>query len=82
MFGELPAWAFYVRHAKDIHFKNVKLLLKDDEFRPALVFDDVTGINLENVTFPNNLQSNQVILRNAHEFNMTPNNDKQVIKID
>jgi polygalacturonase len=82
MFGELPAWAFYVRHAKDIHFKNVKLLLKDDEFRPALVFDDVTGINLEKVTFPNNLQSNQVVLKNAHEFKRTPNNDKQVIKID
>jgi polygalacturonase len=82
MFGELPAWAFYVRHAKDIHFKNVKLLLKDDEFRPALVFDDVTGINLEKVTFPNNLQSNQVVLKNAHAFKREPNNDKQVIKID
>jgi hypothetical protein len=62
--------------------KTINFLLKDDEFRPALVFDDVTGINLEKVTFPNNLQSNQVILKNAHAFKRAPNNDKQVMKID
>ncbi len=62
MFGELPAWAFYVRHAKGIQMKNVKLLLKGYDFRPAIIFDDANGINLEEITFPNDLQSNQVIL--------------------
>ncbi len=82
MFGELPAWAFYVRHAKGIHLKNVTLQLKDYEFRPALIFDDVKGINLEEVTFPNDLQSSQVILKNCNDFKMKPGNDKQVIKMD
>lgn len=82
MFGELPAWAFYVRHAKDIHIKNVTLLLKQYDFRPALIFDDVKGVNLEAVTFPNNHHNNQVILKNCDGFRMSPQNDKQVIKMD
>jgi hypothetical protein len=41
MFGELPAWGFYLRHAEGIEFSNVCLVLKKAEFRPALVLDDV-----------------------------------------
>ena len=43
MFGELPAWGFYVRHAKNIHFRHVRLSHKDPSFRPAAIFDDVQG---------------------------------------
>ncbi len=82
MFGELPAWAFYVRHAKDIKMKNVSLLLNDYDFRPAFIFDDVDEINLEKVSFPNSLQANQVILKDCDSFKMKPNNDKHVIKMD
>lgn len=49
MFGELPAWGFYVRHVRDIVFRNVCLSLADSDFRPAFVFDDVFGIKLEQV---------------------------------
>jgi hypothetical protein len=56
--------------------------LKDDEFRSALVFDDVTGINLEEVAFPNDLHNKEIILKNCTNFKMKPNNDKQVINMD
>ena len=82
MFGELPAWAFYVRHVKGIEMKNVSLLLDEYDFRPALIFDDVDGINLDKITFPDTLQSNQVILKNCNNFKMKPNSNKQVIKMD
>lgn len=52
MFGELPAWGFYVRHAEGIRMKNVKISYKTDDFRPAMVFDDVKGIKLESVAIP------------------------------
>lgn len=52
MFGELPAWGFYVRHADGIRFSNVRLRLKDSDFRPAIVLDDVTGCQLQTVTAP------------------------------
>lgn len=47
---ELPAWGFYVRHVDGISFKNVKLTVADVDYRPAFVFDDVTGIVMDNVT--------------------------------
>ena len=47
MFGELPAWGFFVRHADGIHFKNVHLSLDADDFRPPFVFDDTLNIEKE-----------------------------------
>jgi hypothetical protein len=49
MFGELPAWGFFVRHAEGIRFKNVQLTLADLDYRPAFVFDDVQRVRLEDV---------------------------------
>jgi hypothetical protein len=40
-FKELPAWGFYIRHARDIHFDGVKLTALKRDYRPAIVLDDV-----------------------------------------
>ena len=40
-FKELPAWGFYLRHAEDITFRNVKLVAEKQDYRPAIVLDDV-----------------------------------------
>ena len=40
---ELPAWGFYVRHADNVKFSNVKLTAKAKDYRPAVVLDDVQG---------------------------------------
>ncbi len=50
MFGELPAWGFYVRHVNRITFHCVHLSLRDSDFRPAFVFDDVRQLTMEQVT--------------------------------
>ena len=49
MFGELPAWGFYIRHADNIKMKNIKLSSTGNEFRTACVFDDMDGLNLEEI---------------------------------
>ena len=46
MFGVLPAWGFYCRHAEGIKFDNVTLRVQDKDYRPALVCDDVRNIEL------------------------------------
>lgn len=61
MFGELPAWALYVRHVKGLQLHNVRFNLRDADFRPAFVFDDAHEIRLENV-FP--LEDNQIFKKN------------------
>ena len=52
MFGELPSWGFYIRHAKDITLKNVRFKLAEPDYRPAIIMDDVKGESLEQVFFP------------------------------
>jgi hypothetical protein len=47
MFGELPAWGFYVRHARDIHFHNITLRRKNPSFRPAAIVYDVQGFTMD-----------------------------------
>jgi hypothetical protein len=41
MFKELPAWGFYIRHAQDVTFDNVKLVCEKEDYRKAVVLDDV-----------------------------------------
>lgn len=52
MFGDLPAWGFYMRHVKGITMKNVRLSLKDEDFRPAFVLDDAHDIVFKQVSLP------------------------------
>ncbi|TWU38885.1 Exo-poly-alpha-D-galacturonosidase precursor [Novipirellula aureliae] len=40
-FGVLPAWGAYIRHAKNVEFKNVELTLRGDDARQKIVLDDV-----------------------------------------
>ena len=42
-FGVLPAWGAYIRHAKDIEFKNVVLTAREEDARERIVMDDVEG---------------------------------------
>ena len=43
MFRELPAWGFYIRHAKNITFENVTMTCEKKDFRTAVVLNDVQG---------------------------------------
>jgi polygalacturonase len=49
MFGELPAWGFYVRHANNITFKNVSVKIREKDYRPAFVFDDMDNLRLDKI---------------------------------
>jgi polygalacturonase len=40
VFGELPAWGLYVRHARGLRLENVTLGAAASDYRPALVADD------------------------------------------
>lgn len=52
MFGELPAWGLYVRHARNIQVSNLTLTAEKKDYRTAVVLDDVhqssfTGLNVK-----------------------------------
>lgn len=68
MFGELPSWGFYVKHARNITFKNLTLKLSNDDFRPAFVFDDVENVKLEGLYLP--IELNQIVIKNTKGMNI------------
>jgi len=49
-FGILPSYGAYIRHAKGIVFNNVRFKLANQDFRPAIVTDDVENLELVNVS--------------------------------
>ncbi|MEI6948095.1 glycosyl hydrolase family 28 protein [Paraflavisolibacter sp. H34] len=65
MFGELPAWGFYVRHAEGIRMKNIKLISKEADYRAALIADDVKGLQLHTVSIPRSTGLPVIILNKA-----------------
>ena len=85
MFGELPAWGLYVRHAEGIKLKNVTLKLANDDFRPAMVFDDVKGLAIQTLNLPNAKVSPAIILNRVTGSAITalkaPGNDKGAVKM-
>jgi polygalacturonase len=46
MFGKLPAYGFYCRHVKGLSLRGVETAITQDDERPALVCDDVEGLDL------------------------------------
>ncbi len=45
MFGELPAWAFYVRHVDGLNLRNVTVRKREPDYRDAVILDDVTEVS-------------------------------------
>lgn len=79
MFGELPAWGFYVRHMDGITFKDIKLKIKSKDYRPAFVFDDVKNINIQSLDIEGEIKDKFIILHNTENENIE--NEKAVLKI-
>ena len=66
MFGELPAWGLYVRHARNIELDQVAFRLEESDFRPAFVYDDVTGLVMKNIDLPAG-KTHQIVFRSVTE---------------
>ncbi len=49
MFGEIPAYGFFIRHAKQIALSNVEVSYLQVDQRPPLVLNDVQGADFINV---------------------------------
>lgn len=50
IFGTLPAYGLYVRHAKNVRLSNVQFELRNPDTRPATICDDVDEVYYSNVT--------------------------------
>ena len=47
MFGPLPAYAFYIRHADGVTIRNASVSVERPDERPSLIADDVANLTIE-----------------------------------
>ncbi len=66
-FGKLPAYGFFIRHAKNIELNHVQLKLENADYRPAIIFDDVTGASLDHVTVDKEDNISSLVLKNTSD---------------
>ena len=66
---ELPAWGFFIRHADGVSFDNVTLRVGGADYRPAIVSDDVTGLDVRKVEIkgPGREGKQEIVLNNTTE---------------
>jgi len=67
MWGELPSWGFYMRHASGIQVKNMTLSYIQDDFRPAIVMDDVQTSNISDLIIPTAKEMPMIQLNNTKD---------------
>ena len=65
MFGELPAWAFYVRHVSGLTMNNISVVAEAKDYRPSFVFDDVTKLKIRKLIVKEQIREKQLVLRNV-----------------
>jgi polygalacturonase len=70
MFGLLPAYGIFVRHAAGISFRDVDLSFVKDDTRPAIFLDDVAGADFEHVNALRAGGAAFFILRNVSAFSV------------
>src|ERR1044071_126643 len=49
MFGEIPAYGFFIRHVRGIEMKNVKVSYLKDDARPPFMISDAARVDLRNI---------------------------------
>ncbi len=67
MFGELPAWGFYVRHVDGLTMKDIKVKIRNPDYRPAFVFDDVKNLDIQSFEINGDQKKDLIILNNVTE---------------
>ena len=60
MFGTLPAYGFYCRHVKGLSLRNIETSCLQEDERPALVCDDVQGLELAGSALAGSIRLKQV----------------------
>jgi len=78
MFGELPAWGFYVRHVDGLTMKNIKLSIAAPDYRPALVFDDVQNLDIKSMNISGDSKPQHIILYKTE--NATIDSERAVLR--
>ena len=65
MFGLIPAYGFFIRHARNIELQDINLGYLSEDQRPAFVLDDVAGVELTDCTIERPQNARALVMMKA-----------------
>ncbi|MCY1719447.1 glycosyl hydrolase family 28 protein [Prolixibacteraceae bacterium Z1-6] len=69
MFGELPNYGFFIRHAQNINFSNIRLFTKNSDLRPALFLSDVQKSDFRDINMDSTEGNNcNIVVENSQHI--------------
>jgi polygalacturonase len=72
MFGVLPAYGFFIRHARGVEFSGVEVSYSAEEARPAVVLDDAKAVDFFHVNAQRaGDDAPTFVLKNVSDFSVT-----------
>src|SRR5262249_52981542 len=69
MFGEIPAYGFFIRHVKGITMTDVEVSYTKDDVRPPFYLSDVVGADFHRVKAERPTTGRTFVLRDVADFN-------------
>lgn len=82
MFGVLPSYGFYIRHARNITFDNVEISFEKEDARPAFMLDDVKGIEFFRTNAQLSKDAKMFVLKNVSDFNIVDSRTVKDTKVE
>lgn len=70
MFGEIPAYGFFVRHVRGLDMRGVKISYLQDEARAPFVFSDAKSVDLRDISARRATGVPSFILKNVKDFSV------------
>ena len=68
MFGEIPAYGFFIRHAQGIELNNVEVSYLNEDLRPAFALIDVKAADFFHVNAQHAANAATFVLKNVEDF--------------
>ena len=81
IFGVLPAWGLFVRYARRIHFRDVRIETAEPDTRPAVVLMDAEDIRFDNLSISNGADTPAFVLRGVRGFSSSGSEGRKDIRI-
>jgi polygalacturonase len=68
MFGELPAYGFFIRHVRGIEMRDVEVSYMKEDVRPPFILNDVKGAEFRHVKAQHAESAPAFVLKNVEDF--------------
>ena len=69
MFGELPAYGFFIRHVKGLAMRDVEVSYLKEDVRPPFWLSDVIGVDFQHIKAQRSEGVPMFVLKNVADFN-------------